>query len=130
MIGLTHTFLAAASDAEVIKLDRGLIFVGIVQSIIFILQLIVFGIQARKLDQTVKAAAKQSSDMKRSIQEETRAANAMEISGQSRDHCFRKCRCRHGAHRSAIEIIPVRYYTGWRVSRPSNQFGALESNLK
>jgi hypothetical protein len=58
-------------------------FVGIVQAIIFILQLIVFGIQAWKLDQTVKAAAQQGSDMKRSIDEATRAANAMEISAKA-----------------------------------------------
>jgi hypothetical protein len=83
VIALTQTFLAAQSEAEVIKLDRWLIFVGVVQSIIFILQLFVFGIQAWKLHQTVKAAAEQSGDMKRSIEEATRAANAMEISSKA-----------------------------------------------
>src|ERR1700738_4326627 len=80
MIALTQTFLAAASDAETIKLDHWLIFIGVVQAIIFALQLVVFGYQARKLHQTVKAAAEQSGDMKESIKQATRAATAMEIS--------------------------------------------------
>jgi hypothetical protein len=76
------TFLAqillAAEDEEVITLDRWLIFIGVAQAVIFVLQLVVFGIQAWKLHQTVKAAAQQGSDMKRSIDEASRAADAME----------------------------------------------------
>jgi hypothetical protein len=41
-----QTFLAAASDAEVIKLDHQLICIGQIQSAIFLLQLVVFGFQA------------------------------------------------------------------------------------
>jgi hypothetical protein len=50
----------------------------VVQAIIFGFQLLVFGYQARKLHQTIKAAAQQSVDMGRSIAEATRAATAME----------------------------------------------------
>jgi hypothetical protein len=78
MTFFAQILLAAADDQEVIKLDRWLIFIGVVQAIIFILQLVVFGIQAWKLHQTVKAAAQQGSDMQRSIAEATRAADAME----------------------------------------------------
>jgi hypothetical protein len=83
MIALAQIFLAAASDVEVIKLDRALIYIGVVQTFIFTLQLIVFWYQARKLHQTVKAAAEQTGDMKRSIGEATRAANAMEKFAES-----------------------------------------------
>jgi hypothetical protein len=65
------TLLAAADDQEVIKLDSWLIFIGVTQAIIFVLQLFVFGYQAWKLHQTVKAAAQQGGDM-------TRSADAME----------------------------------------------------
>jgi hypothetical protein len=78
MIGLTQIFLAAASDHEVINLDHQLIRIGQLQSAIFILQLFVFGFQAWLLQKTVKAAGDQSKEMKRSVDEATRAANAME----------------------------------------------------
>jgi hypothetical protein len=51
--------LAVADDHEVTNLDRGLILIGV-------LQLVVFGIQAWKLHQTVKAATQQGGDMARS----------------------------------------------------------------
>jgi hypothetical protein len=47
------------------------------------LQLVVFGIQAWMLQKTVKATGDQSKDMKRSIDEATRAANALEISAKA-----------------------------------------------
>jgi hypothetical protein len=78
MTFLAQMLLAAADDQEVIKLDRWLIFIGVTQAIIFVFQLFVFGYQAWKLDQTVKAVAQQSSDMERSINQATRAADATE----------------------------------------------------
>jgi hypothetical protein len=51
--------------------SHALVTIGWVQSAIFVAQLVVFGYQARKLHQTVKAAAEQGSDM-------ARAADAME----------------------------------------------------
>jgi hypothetical protein len=58
--------------------EQWTIFIGVSQSIIFVLQLAVFGYQAWKLRETVKAAADQSNDMKGSIRQATRAADAME----------------------------------------------------
>jgi hypothetical protein len=83
MTFLIQTFLAAASDAEVIKLDHQLIRIGQLQSGIFILQLLVFGFQAWLLQRTVKAAGDQSKQMGRSIDEATRAANALETSAKA-----------------------------------------------
>jgi Sec-independent protein translocase protein TatA len=60
--------------------EQWTIFIGVSQSIIFVLQLVVFGYQAWKLQETVKAAADQSGDMKNSIRQATRAADAMEKS--------------------------------------------------
>lgn len=54
--------------------SQALVIIGWVQSAIFVAQLFVFGYQALKLHQTVQAAAQQSGDMKRSIEEATRAA--------------------------------------------------------
>jgi hypothetical protein len=83
MITLMQTFLAAASDHEVIKLDHQLIRIGQLQSAIFILQLFVFGFQAWMLRKTVKAAGDQSIEMRRSVDEAKRAANAMEKFAES-----------------------------------------------
>jgi hypothetical protein len=58
--------------------DQPLVYIGAVQTFIFALQLFVFRDQAKKLRQTVEAAKEQSADTKRSIEQSTRAANAME----------------------------------------------------
>jgi len=83
MMALTQTCLGAVSDPEVIRLDNRLIFIGYAQSAIFLLQLAVLGIQAWMLQKTVKATGDQLKDMKRSIDEATRAANALEISAKA-----------------------------------------------
>jgi hypothetical protein len=75
---LSSFLIAATTDHEVILLDRWLIVIGILQAFIFLLQLFVFRDQARKLRQTVDAAAEQSRDTKESIKQATRAAAAME----------------------------------------------------
>ena len=77
------TTIATTSDQETITFDRALIAIGIVQSIIFALQLFVFRDQARKLRQTVDASTQQTKDMKESIAQSTRAANAMEKSANA-----------------------------------------------
>jgi hypothetical protein len=51
--------------------SQALVIIGRVQWAIFVAQLFVFGYQALKLHQTVQAAAQQSGDMKRSIEEAT-----------------------------------------------------------
>lgn len=66
------------SDQQNADINRQLVRVGILQLVVFVLQLLVFGFQAYKLQQTVKASAEQSSDMKASIRESARAADAME----------------------------------------------------
>jgi hypothetical protein len=53
-----------------------------IQTLIFLLQLLVFSAQAKRLRQTVEAAKEQSGDMKLSIAEATRSANAMETSSR------------------------------------------------
>jgi hypothetical protein len=58
--------------------DRRLVLFTGVLALIGALQLFVFGYQAYKLKQTVEAALGQSEDMKHSIAEAARAANAME----------------------------------------------------
>jgi hypothetical protein len=63
--------------------EQWVIFIGLAQLVVFVLQLFVFRDRARKLAQTVKAAAEQSGDMKDSIKQATRAANAMEEFAQS-----------------------------------------------
>jgi hypothetical protein len=60
-----------------------IVYIGVLQTLIFALQLVVFGYQAYKLRQTVEASKEQSGDMKLSIAEATRSANAMEISSQA-----------------------------------------------
>ena len=80
---LLSALIATTTDQEIIIFDRWLIFIGIVQALIFLLQLFVFAYQAWKLRETVKAAAEDSKDMKRSIAEATRAANAMEKFAES-----------------------------------------------
>ena len=58
--------------------DWWLIIIGLGQLVVFIGQLFVFGYQAKKLRETVIAAADQSSKMERSIAEATRTAVAIE----------------------------------------------------
>jgi hypothetical protein len=71
----------AATDAskdreERRKNDQWLIIIGGAQLVVFFFQLLVFGYQALKLRQTVKGSAE-------SLEEATRAANAMEMFAQS-----------------------------------------------
>jgi hypothetical protein len=63
--------------------EQWTVFIGVTQSIIFVLQLVVFGYQAWKLRETVKAGADQSADMKKSVLQATRAADAMEKFAQA-----------------------------------------------
>ncbi|WP_199545003.1 hypothetical protein [Paraburkholderia kururiensis] len=68
----------AASDRETITINHRLLIVGILQLVVFLAQLLVFGYQALKLRETVDASAAQSRDMKESIAASIRAAVAME----------------------------------------------------
>lgn len=61
----------ASNDSQLVSFNGMLVLVGS-------LQLLVFGYQAFKLRQTVTAAAEQSKDMERYIEEASRSANAME----------------------------------------------------
>jgi hypothetical protein len=54
-----------------------------VQTVVFIIQTIVFRYQAKMLRRTVEASTEQSRDMKKSIAESTRAADAMEKSAKA-----------------------------------------------
>jgi hypothetical protein len=60
-----------------------LVWIGIAQTLIFLLQLFVFRNQADKLRETVESGEKQSLAMQDSIQESRRAANAMEAFSKS-----------------------------------------------
>lgn len=73
----------ADTERETRATNSWLVAVGVGQLIVFILQLAVFSYQAKKLRQTVDAAAEQSSDTKKSIAEAARAATAMEAIGKS-----------------------------------------------
>jgi hypothetical protein len=70
--------IGAATDQETIELNRWIIGIGVAQLIVFVLQLRVFAYQAQKLKETVDAYAGQSRDMRDSITQATRAADAME----------------------------------------------------
>jgi hypothetical protein len=59
------------------------------QTVVFIIQTIVFRYQAKMLRQTVDASTEQSRDMKKSIAESTRAADAMEKSAKAATHQYR-----------------------------------------
>lgn len=72
-----------ANDRETAKTNQRLIELGVVQAIVFLLQLGVFAYQAYKLRQTVDVAARQSTDMQNSIRESARAATAIEALGVS-----------------------------------------------
>lgn len=72
-----------ANDREAIAVNRRIVQVSVGQLCVFGLQLIVFGYQAFKLRQTVSAANSQSTDMKASIAQATRAAAAMELMAAS-----------------------------------------------
>jgi hypothetical protein len=63
--------------------ESQLVQIGWIQCGIFLAQLIVFYFQAIKLQETVTAAGAQSEDMKHSIEQATRAANAMERSADA-----------------------------------------------
>jgi len=67
-----------ANDEATLSINRQLVRIGFWQLVIFALQLAVFGFQALKLHQTVKAANKQSADMRASIAESARSATALE----------------------------------------------------
>ena len=70
------------ADLWMIRLTGGLVLVSIAQLAVFILQLIVFGRQARRLKETIvkmdEIATDQTTDMRASIAQATRAASAME----------------------------------------------------
>jgi hypothetical protein len=72
-----------ANDRATIQFNKWLVGIGVLQLVVFVLQLSVFGYQALKLRQTVDAAAQQSRDMRESITEATRSANAMEKSAEA-----------------------------------------------
>jgi hypothetical protein len=67
-----------AADRNAASTNHWLIGIGIVQSVVFSLQLIAFVFQARRLNQTVRLAREQSNDMRRSIKHAARGARAME----------------------------------------------------
>ena len=67
-----------ASAEESAATNKKLILIGVVQALIFLLQLLVFGRQARRLRETVEIAQAQSRDMRESINTGARAAGAME----------------------------------------------------
>jgi Sec-independent protein translocase protein TatA len=66
------------NDRWSLIINAGQLVVISLQLIVFVLQLLVFRDQAKKLRDTVDAAAEQSRDMKKSIAESARAANAMD----------------------------------------------------
>jgi hypothetical protein len=68
----------AAREQETRATNQRLVWIGMLQLVVFVLQFLVFGYQAYKLQQTVSEADAQSSDMKASIAQATRAATAME----------------------------------------------------
>ena len=68
----------AANDRKLVEFTGRLVLATAVLAIIGFFQLIVFGLQARRLRQTVEAGAEQSRAMERSIAEANRLASAME----------------------------------------------------
>jgi hypothetical protein len=68
----------AANDRKLVEFTGNLATATYVIGAIGLLQLFVFGYQAIQLRRTVNAATEQSEDMKRSIQQATRSAVAME----------------------------------------------------
>ncbi len=68
----------ATNEQQLIQFNRWLIIIGAAQLVVFTGQLLVFWYQALKLRQTVRAAADQSGEMKKSVGESARAASAME----------------------------------------------------
>src|ERR1700730_18259239 len=71
------------SAGERASMNDPLFWIGVVQALVFLLQLFVFWCQAVKLRESVDAAKAQSKDMERSTEQTTRAANAMEISSKA-----------------------------------------------
>jgi hypothetical protein len=67
-----------ANDKKLVEFTRDLVAATLVLAAIGLLQLVVFGLQAHRLRQTVDAAAEQSAAMERSITEANRMASAME----------------------------------------------------
>lgn len=68
----------AANDAALAATNYWLVRIGGAQLIVFLAQLGVFAYQAKKLRETVDAAAMQAGEMGRSVAEAARAATAME----------------------------------------------------
>lgn len=71
------------ADREAAHTDSWLVAIGIVQIVVFLGQLLVFGDQARKLRKTVLAAEQQSADMRESIRQSARSASALEVLGEN-----------------------------------------------
>jgi hypothetical protein len=67
-----------AGDKETSSTNRGLLFIGALQALIFACQFLAFAYQSKSLNQTVVAATEQSKDMKRYVDEASRSATAME----------------------------------------------------
>jgi len=67
-----------ASDHESNSTTHTLIWIGLLQTLIFALQFVAFARQSKSLNETVAAATEQSRDMKRSVEEASRSASAME----------------------------------------------------
>jgi hypothetical protein len=72
-----------ANDRDTRAINHRLFGLGVVQAIVFLLQLAVFAYQALKLRETVEAAAQQSQDMQNSIRESARVATGIEALGTS-----------------------------------------------
>lgn len=67
-----------ASDQEATRTSHILVWIGVLQTLVFALQFVAFAYQSKSLDQTVTAAGEQSKDMKRYVDEASRSATAME----------------------------------------------------
>ena len=90
----------AALDRKLVDFNGDLVIASAVLAIIGFFQLIVFGLQARRLRQTVKAASDQSDNMQKYIVETARAANAMErVAASLRENAARQLR-------AYISILP------------------------
>jgi hypothetical protein len=67
-----------AIDQEATQTSHTLVWIGIMQTLVFALQFVAFAYQSKSLNQTVTAAGEQSKDMKRYVDEASRSATAME----------------------------------------------------
>ena len=61
-----------ASDAAAAETNHQLVLIGLAQLVVFAMQLVVFGYQAKKLRETVDAAGDQAAEMEQSVAEAAR----------------------------------------------------------